>query len=732
MKKSFIITAIIGIVFFVTIAYSMFAFNNTVNYELERSVRGTLADLADQQQINLNRQLENMIIDLSTIAETLPIIGVNEEELLEYVKEKQESLHIDSAMIVDNAGFAYLTTKEIDDVSDTDFFNAAMSGEAYATTGHVSKYSGKDVFTVAVPIYVDGKVDGVFAVEYTADYLTTLLTTFTDERGLNILLDDSANIMLSTNQFVISFDAFAEAEFEDGATFESVLMDLSDGKEGSISYSINGEKKFGEYRPIAIRNWSLFFEIPEESVVGSVSNISNSMLVISFVILFFALLTIIYIVISNNIAEKKLEKVAYYDELTDIPNLIKFKQRVSEIINSNQDLEYAMVKFDIVNFKAINEMFGFEEGNKVIKAIADTGKSVTDSSFVQARIGTDEFLLFADKNLFINLEESSKRYERLFKTLLPQLKDHQFSFRYGRYYLGKNETEIDDMVDKTFIAHSYAKLDNSKNIRDYDDSFTKKVLRDTEISNKMYPALENREYKVHLQPKYNVITQAIVGAEALVRWEESNGNKIFPNDFIPLFEQNGFIVELDKYMLKSVCEVLADWKSKGKELITISVNFSRLHIRNENFVSDLKQIVESFGIETKYIEIEFTESTVMENEKGFKILLNELHEAGFTASIDDFGSGYSSLGMLKNFKMDTIKLDRSFFVEMENEEEHERGNLVVESIVSLAGKLGIYTVAEGVEEESQEIFLRKINCDAAQGYIFAKPMPIAEFEEKYT
>ncbi len=247
----------------------------------------------------------------------------------------------------------------------------------------------------------------------------------------------------------------------------------------------------------------------------------------------------------------------------------------------------------------------------------------------------------------------------------------------------------------------------------------------------MHKALDHEEFKVFLQPKCNVNTGKIKGAEALVRWIESNGNMVFPNEFIPLFEQNGFIVELDKYMLKGVCSILRSYIDRGIECLPISVNFSRLHIQNPNFVKEIADIVISHGVETKYIDIELTESTVMENGNQLRTLLKDLHKAGFLVSIDDFGSGYSSLGMLKNFKVDTLKLDRSFFVDFEEEDEYGRGNLVVESVVKLAGKLNMYTVAEGIEDQEQLEFLQRINCDAAQGYYFSKPVPLVQFDKMY-
>ncbi len=731
-NRNLLVTISFGVVFFLLITYSLISFNNTVSAELEDSARSNLAETATQQQLALDRQLESMIYSLTSIAETLPIIGVDELGVLEYIHEKQEILNLETVLVIDNTGMAFLSTGVLDNVSQTDYFQAAYTGDQYATSPHISPYVNKEVVVVAVPIYLnteDGTIiDGVLAVEYCTNYLDTLLTTFTDERGLNLVVDKNSEIILSTSSFDISFDAFANAEFEDGASFEGILEDFRAGNSGSISYTLAGERKFGEYRPMAINEWMLFFEISEQQVTESVRNISTSMIIVSALIILAAFIAIAYIVIAQSNASQALEKVAYYDELTGIPNLIKFKMLVSDVITKYPDKNYTMVKMDMVNFKAINEIFGYEEGNKVICAIADTGKTVPNDTFVQARVSAEEFMLFAESSLFENLHASSKSYENLFKTLLPQFAEHQFTFRYGRYFLSPGETDINDIVGKTNIAHSFAKHDSRINIWDYDEAFTRKVLRDTEIANKMHKALSNKEFKVFLQPKYDVVNSTIIGAEALVRWIEPDGNMIFPGEFIPLFEQNGFIVELDKYMLTRVCETLESWCAQGEQCIPVSVNFSRLHIQNPNFVKEISDLVSSYNIHPNCIEVELTETTIMENEHALKALLEQLRETGFLVSIDDFGSGYSSLGMLKNFKVDTLKLDRSFFIDISNDDESNRGNLVVESIVTLASNLGMRTVAEGIEEKYQTDFLKKIHCNAAQGYYYSKPLPVDEFE----
>ncbi len=247
---------------------------------------------------------------------------------------------------------------------------------------------------------------------------------------------------------------------------------------------------------------------------------------------------------------------------------------------------------------------------------------------------------------------------------------------------------------------------------------------DKNISKKMEYALKNNEFKLYLQPKYNIKTSRIIGAEALVRWQEKNGNIISPCDFIPLFELNGFIEKLDFYMLESACKQIRKWLDEGEKCIPISVNFSRIHMENEKIVEQIKKVVSGYGIPRKFIEIELTESTMINNERRMVNILNSLHESGFVLSMDDFGSGYSSLGLLKNLNVDIIKMDKSFLTNNTNE---EKGNIVIESVIDLAKKLNIKTVAEGVETIEQVAFLECVNCEIAQGYYYSKPVPAELF-----
>ncbi len=727
-------TIILGIAFFVIIVYNIFLFNNTVNYEFEKSARNTLIDMADQQQLALNRQLETMIYNLINLSETLTIMQEdtsNDHDIIAYVNSKKDSLDFETAIIANVNGQAITSETDAIDISQKDYFKISINGETFATNVHDSQYVDKQVITVSAPMYVDGAITGVLALEYCTDYLGSLLTQFTNSKGISLVVNANSEIMISTNAFVLSFDAFEQAEFDDGMTFEKVKEDFKSGNSGSISYKLNGEKKLGEYRPIIINDWILFFEISEESMAESATNISSRMLTISIIIIAFSFAIILIVLFSRKNYLKDLEQIAYYDELTGGPNLLKFKMHVEQTMNNNPNGKYTMVKMDVANFKAINEVYGFETANKVLRAIAETSKKVSEKTFMQARVHADEFLLFSGGNDLIELEHRKDSYEAHFKTLVPELKEHNFYFRYGRYFINRKDKDVNEIINKTNLAHKFAKTQGMVNLCDYDDGFNKKILKNADIENKMHKALANGEFKVYLQPKFNIITQKMVGAEALVRWAPKDGSIMYPGEFIQLFEENGFIIDLDKYMLDSICKVMKEWKEKGLKIMPVSVNFSRLHMHNLNFVNELKQIVLAHGVEPSFIEIELTETTVLENESELMRVLGELREVGFKVSIDDFGSGYSSLGMLKNFKVNTLKLDRSFFIKSNDDEAFNRGNHVVKSIIELATALNMNIVAEGIENENQIAFLKSVNCTVAQGYYYSRPIPHAEFEANF-
>ncbi len=281
-------------------------------------------------------------------------------------------------------------------------------------------------------------------------------------------------------------------------------------------------------------------------------------------------------------------------------------------------------------------------------------------------------------------------------------------------------------MDRANTARKTIKGGHKNSFAFYDKEMHKKILKEKEIENSMVDALNNGEFIVYFQPKYSLSDYQIIGAEALVRWDNPQKGLIPPIEFIPVFERNGFIVNIDFYVFEEVCKKIREWMDEGQKVVPISVNLSRMHFVNSNFIEEFKLIVDKYKIPTRLIELELTETAVLDNIEGLLDTMNNLKEKGFVISMDDFGTGYSSLNLLKELPVDILKLDRAFFTE---KDESNNEKIVISNVIKMAKELKMKVISEGVETISQVEFLKQIGCDMVQGYLFSKPMPVKEFEK---
>lgn len=478
-----------------------------------------------------------------------------------------------------------------------------------------------------------------------------------------------------------------------------------------------------------------FIDFSQQKGDQLLNSLSSGLITLPFVLIgvtvFIFIIFTAFLMINQKRHVKELEKIAYYDELTGLPNLVKFKIDAAQIVADNKNNALFVVEFDISNFKMVNTMFNFEVGNEIIKTISDTLTRINREQNVGileiARITADQFIFIGTFDLMKSTENHRALFEKAFTNATSNmLGNHKISFKYGRYIIENDEKDIERIVEKVHLAHEYARLHKKVAIFDYDSKFKEQLVEEVNLSNRMGEALENEEFKMYLQPKFHLQTEEIIGAEALVRWQQADGGLIAPIKFIPLFEKNGFIEKLDMYMLKKACMTIKRWLNEGKEPIAISVNFSKLHLDNPSFVDEICSIIDSFGIHRKYIEVEITESTMVDNEDEIVKMLDKLHDEGISISMDDFGAGYSSLGLLKNMPLDVLKMDRGFLTDFKN---RTTAKAVVESVLGMAKKIKVDTVAEGVETKEHVALLKELGCDIAQGYYYSKPVTVSEFEK---
>ena len=417
-------------------------------------------------------------------------------------------------------------------------------------------------------------------------------------------------------------------------------------------------------------------------------------------------------------------ELTFVDKLTNSYDINTFKIKAKKLIE-NKTNKYAFIMLDIDNFKLINDLFGFDQGDLLLKHIANVLYRHMSLNETFARLTGDKFYILVE---YVAKRELELRLKRVTEDILTFDFSSEPNFKmaviFGIYEIENINTSIETMGDRARLASNMIKGNHTSSYYFFNDDIRTQLIKDYEIENEMHDALKNNDFKVYLQPKYDLKTEKVVGAEALIRWHNPIKGIIQPDLFIPLFEKNGFVTKIDMFVFEEICKKQQDWAKEGREPLVISINQSRLHLHNLAYVDTLKSLIEKYEVNPGVMELELTESAFFCDSDVIFDVTRRLHQIGFKLSIDDFGSGYSSLNLLKDIYVDVVKLDRGFFNKSLNT---VRGKKIVKSIILMAKDLGIETVAEGVETIDQVEFLREIGCDMAQGFYYEKPMPMSEF-----
>lgn len=423
--------------------------------------------------------------------------------------------------------------------------------------------------------------------------------------------------------------------------------------------------------------------------------------------------------------DDELKYRAEYDVLTGILNKSKFFYNTRNMLNIFGTEDFVFIRIDIEKFQLINSFFGMDEGDNLLKYMADYLQNV-EKEYRYITYGRIEADIFAVCFSYDNEKEITDFVKKFTNQMEKNPLDFDITPFFGVYLVKNRDLSINEMYDKANLASKNCKGNYIQNYFFYTKEMSEEIIKEQHIINNMKNALKNEEFVLYLQPKYELQRNSIAGAEVLVRWITADGRMISPGEFIPVFERNGFILKLDQYVWEKTCQLLAGWRDEGSKIFPVSVNISRVSLYNPKIVDVICGLTEKYNIPPEWLQLELTESAYTGNPKAIKEMMEQLQKKGFSILMDDFGSGYSSLNVLKDIAVDVLKIDMKF---LDGSGDDGRSENILASVVRMAKWLNMPVVAEGAERKEQVSFLHSIGCEYVQGFYFARPMPVKEYEK---
>ena len=532
-----------------------------------------------------------------------------------------------------------------------------------------------------------------------------------DDNNLFGYLRESSNDKYSDNRVLKIRDMMGEEKYQ-----KSYIVDHT------------GMTDYIEVAPVTeMAGVYLAYIYPETVVTNVINPVLYESLITCLLIVMITLGMLFYMWAVSKRASDTIEFLAYGDQITGGKNDNYFRSVAEDVIWGNVNIPYLVARFDVANFRYINEAYGHVRADELLTIIVEESAKIFKDRELCCRMDSDQFVLLAR-----NDQEFEAKFEEMMGIINDRAREIGIMFpirlKRGICPIRKEDNDISIIIDHANAARKSLVGDEKVLVATYSEKIVQQMHVEEKIESEMEESLRKGEFRVFIQPKWDITNDCIYGGEALVRWIKEDGSMVFPDQFIPVFERNGFIEKLDLYMLEEVCKKLRELIDDDREIFPISVNQSRILIHNPDYINQVAKIMKRYRIPNGFIELEVTE-TVFFDERNLMInTMNQLKSMELCISMDDFGSGYSSLNMLKDIPFDVIKIDREFFSEVITS---EASILILRKIIEMAKGLGIRVLCEGVETAEQVEILRELGCSYVQGYFYSRPVKSEEFIETY-
>ena len=683
-----------------------FLFINHTDDSLNKATYTTMNQEIDLCKQRISSKKNTDLVLLNTFARNLNMETDLNSSLLEMKKESDFS----SIQFIDMNHNVYSSEKNskllYNDLSDEykDKIKSGFEGKQSAF-----KEKNNDRLTYITPVYEDAnQIVGVLCAD----------------SGLQPYMDLMKKSISGGNLYVTDLkDFYGIQKNSESNEVLAVLKNMGLSEKVSGLIGVKGQEHGIVVKKTEIQGWYLCY-------VNSAKSLNYSMYVMSrttnYVLMLFVIVVILLLWIAYRMMVKnndEMEKLAYTDQLTGAVSFARFTQLVRMYAHKNND--YSLVSLNLRRFKFMNEILGRDKSDDFLCRIVTCIKPMLKKDEIICRDSADVFYM-----LLIGTDENviSNRIHAIFNSIRQNTKDFCYEYEFCCGVISNSTYSFEQMLTNVMFALAQSKEMMSENICFFDEEVHKKKEFENFVESNMQQALDSNCFEMVLQPKVDLDTNLVVSSEALVRWKLEDGTCLPPSSFVGIFEKNRFCSKLDFYMLRKAIQQIRKWIDMGIQPVNISVNQSKIVFYHENYISELQSLLREYDVSASYITLEVLESTVIEDFKLFNQILSEVKKLGFSVSLDDFGSGYSSLNVLSKLDIDELKIDR-IFLHTDSELENKKTKWILEAIINIAKKSNIRVVVEGVESIEDDRFIRCIGANVGQGYYYSRPLAIDAFND---
>lgn len=730
-RKTFLLSGIlIGIYIGILVI-----FLNELNQAIIEKTDVGMTALGEKATKLTTNLIEAKVQEVDVIASTLannPELGI---EYLDTMKEKFGYYNI--GYLDKNLQLSMATGEKFDKSEDENAINVLEKKEYFLEAKRSADDSKVPVVLMVNPIVKENKCIGAIWATYEIAKIDRVASfSYEDGKKNSLIIETNGKVVSSSTSQLHGINIIDEFKKYNEKTEVEKIINKCIATEESTKLErlkLKDEDYYYTFRKFEKIDYIYVSRVEYEFAMNQYVKLFYLEMFLTSVFIIIILLAFKYIYDQRILEENIVNKLAYKDSLTSISNENKFILEVETVLKKRPNKKYAIVYFDVDNFNFINETYSYEFGNLFLNRMAQILVEILGEKGIYARTRNDNFVFLYE---VIKGKEEVEKIINLIATKIndfAKTKKINFNIRItnGIYLLEtfaeKTEYNVKNMMVNANTARKKIKMLHKENISYYDAEIKEQLIEEKDIAMILLQSLENEEFVVYYQPKVDSRTQTIVAAEALIRWNHPTKGLISPVKFIPIAEKTHDIVKLDRWVFKTVCQNLRQWMDEGRKVVPVSINISRIEVYEADFLKYIDSVLEETNIPVELIEIELTETVTMKDPEHVIKIVHELQKRGLKVSMDDFGTGYSSLAALKTIKLDVLKIDRSFIIDIEENEESRK---LVKSVIYMAKNMDMEIVCEGVETIKQVYILQELGCNIIQGYVYHKPLEKEIFNEK--